>query len=66
VLLTKVRKAILKYKIGNGNWEEKIDSIYPFEFSIHWTDYKQKLTFKWVSETLDGKTTESKELEIHN
>ena len=66
VLSTKVRKAILRYKIGNGSWEEKIDSIYPFEFSIHWTDYKQKLTFKWVSETQEGKMIESKELEIHN
>jgi hypothetical protein len=63
---TKVRKAILRYKIGNGDWEEKIDSIYPFEFSIHLTDHKQKLTFKWVSEAQDGKMTESKELEIYN
>ena len=63
---TKVRKAILRYKIGNGGWEEKIDSIYPFEFSIHLTDHKQKLTYKWVSEAHDGKMTESKELEIYN
>lgn len=66
VLNTKVRKATLEYKIGEGEWLQRTDNVYPYEFSIHLDDPKQKLTFKWVSEALDGTVTESKEMELNN
>jgi len=66
VMATKVRKATLKYKIGDGEWKQQSDAIYPYEFSIHLADPKQKLTYIWVSEDLNGKITESKEMELSN
>jgi len=62
---TKTRKAILKYKTGGDDWYEKTDAIYPFEFSIPLKKEKH-LTFKWISEGVDGAQTESKEFELKN
>ncbi len=63
---TKIRKAVLKYKTGNGDWQEKSDAIYPFEFSIPLESANQPLTFKWISDGADGKTTESEEFSLEN
>jgi hypothetical protein len=66
VLETKVRKATLNYKIGEGAWQKQSDAIYPYEFSIRLTVPKQKLIFKWVSEGKDGSVFESKQIELSN
>ena len=63
---TKIRKAVLKYKIGNGEWQEKTDTIYPYEFSIPLKTTNQQLTFKWISEGVDGMKNESEEFELKN
>ena len=63
---TKTHKAILKYKIDDGNWLEKSDAIYPYEFSIPLKSPNQQLTFKWISEEVDGKTYESEEFSLKN
>ena len=60
------KKAIVKYKIGDENWETVEDSRYPFEFSIHLPDPKQKLQLKWASEDYTGKIVESKEMILEN
>jgi hypothetical protein len=61
-----VRKAILKYKIGSSDWQQSEDLIYPFEFSIHLSDPKQPLVFKWISEEMDGRAIEGKEMLLVN
>ena len=63
---TKTRKAILKYKIDDGDWLEKSDAIYPYEFSIPLKSINQQLTFKWISVGVDGKMTESEEFILKN
>ena len=66
VLKTKVRKAILKYKVGNAEWRQAEDDVYPYEFSIHMDDSTQKLIFRWISVGVNGTISESKEMEISN
>jgi hypothetical protein len=61
-----VRSATIRYKIGDGKWQELTDPVYPYEFSIHLSDPSQKLVFRWASQDKDGKLTESKELELMN
>ncbi len=63
---TVTRKVTLKYKIADSEWQEKTDCIYPYEFSIPIKNAEQKLTFKWVSEGVDGKESESKEFVLNN
>jgi hypothetical protein len=66
VRVTDVSSATLKFKIGNGNWQQLIDPVYPFEFSIHLSDPAQKLVFKWISQGVDGTLIEGKEMELTN
>lgn len=66
VLETIVSKVTLKYRIGNAEWQQKVDAIYPYEFSIHLDDPKQPILFKWLSEGVNGKVSESKEMELSN
>jgi len=66
VSVNKVRSATLKYKIGDSKWLEMTDSVYPYEFSIHLSDPKQKLVFRWMSREADGNFVESKEMELSN
>jgi hypothetical protein len=61
-----VKKAILQYKIGNNDWQQSEDSIYPYEFSIHLSNSKQPIIMKWLSEDNNGKITESKEMKLVN
>ena len=66
VSVNNVRSATLRYKIGDGKWQELTDPVYPYEFSIHLSDPSQKLVFRWVSQDKDGNLIKSKELELIN
>jgi hypothetical protein len=55
------KRAILKYSIGDQDWEVITDDSYPFEFSIHLTDPGKKLRMKWISEDIEGILHESEE-----
>lgn len=60
------KKAILKYCIGNQDWEEITDDSYPYEFSIHLTDPTKKINLKWISEDINGVIQESGEFLLSN
>ncbi|MCK9410808.1 MAG: hypothetical protein M0Q53_00810 [Prolixibacteraceae bacterium] len=61
-----IKKACLKYRIGATDWQIVEDAQYPFEFTIHLSDPKQKFIFKWISEDQKGNITESAELSLSN
>jgi len=60
------RKVILKYSIGDQDWQEIIDNNYPYEFSIHVPDPGKVLKMKWIAEDLKGTAHESREFELMN
>jgi hypothetical protein len=61
-----VKKAILEYKIGDGDWLREVDEVYPFEFSIHLSNPNQKMVFKWISENSTGNRIVSEIMELNN
>jgi hypothetical protein len=63
---TVICKATLKYKIADAEWLEKTDAIYPYEFSIPIKNTEQQVTFKWVSEGVDGMKSESEEFVLND
>ncbi len=58
------RKVILKYAIGEENWEEMTDASYPYEFSIHLEEQQKSLQVQWIAEDLSGKTLQSEVFEL--
>ncbi|MDF2925663.1 MAG: hypothetical protein K0R57_4577 [Paenibacillaceae bacterium] len=40
-----IQKAILHYKIGDGEWQQKENSIYPFEFTVKVANPSQAFNF---------------------
>jgi hypothetical protein len=61
-----IKKAYLKYRIGTTDWQIVKDAQYPFEFTIHLSDPKQKFIFQWISEDQKGNKTESEEISLSN
>jgi hypothetical protein len=60
------QKVTLIYNLGNKALEKIVDTIYPYEFSIHMPDSAQSLKFKIESEGFNGINHESKEFELKN
>ena len=62
----KVKSVTLHYKLGDSHWRIMTDKRYPFEFSIHLNNPKDKLTFKWVAKDTEGIISESDKMILNN
>jgi hypothetical protein len=56
--------AKLRYRQGDGAWQEKSDEIFPFEFSLDYDESKPPLEFEFEVENIDQKIQKSQVLSI--
>jgi len=49
----------LKYRIAGGKWEEKVDAIFPYEFSLPFTNDDLNIEFEFEVENTDQKIESS-------